>query len=115
MLIRLSSTTSSENTTRRTIQSVCLFQGRKTKCLLPKRDDGNDAKDAKTFASELEGPKSNGSFQEEHIMAEQSNDHEFMLKDGKLWANALEACAVSARKPICKCWGKYLYGSGKKS
>ena len=55
------------------------FKG-ETKRPAPKPDDGNDAKDAKTYASEPDGPKSRDEFQEEHIIAGQSSDHEFVIK-----------------------------------
>ena len=81
----------------------------------PQTDDGNKAKDAKTYASEPNGPRSRDEFQEEHIIPGQSSDHEFMINDGKLWVHALEDCVVSARKPVCKFWGEHLCGSEKKN
>ena len=68
----------------------------------PQTDDGNEAKDAKTYASEPGGPKSKDEVQEEHIIAGQSSDHEFMIKDGRLCVHALKDGVVSACKPTCQ-------------
>ena len=68
---------------------------------------------AKRHAPEKDGPKSRDEFDEEQIFPGQSSDHEFMIKDGKLWAHALGYCAISARKPICKFWGEYLCRSDR--
>ena len=80
----------------------------------PQTDDGNDAKDAKTYEPEPNGPKSREEFEEAEIFPGQSSDHEFMIKDGKLRCHALEDCIISSRKPICKFWGEYLCGTERK-
>ena len=50
-------TTSPRNTIRRAIQNKVHFKGASNR-LDPQTYDGNAAKDAKTYASELDGPKS---------------------------------------------------------
>ena len=42
------------------------FKG-EAKRFAPQTDDGNEAKDAKTYASETDGPETRDEFQEEHI------------------------------------------------
>ena len=36
------------------------------------------------------------------LIAGLSSDHEFAVKDGKLYAIALEDCIVSSKKPLCQ-------------
>ena len=69
---------------------------------------------AKTCAPESDGPRSKEEFKEDEIFPGQSSDHEFMIKDGKLWTYAHEDCIISNRKPICKFWGEYICGSDRK-
>merc|ERR1712039_1144758 len=37
-----------------------------------------------------------------------------MVKEGKLWAYAVEDCVISAEAPCVKFWGEYLCGAEKK-
>ena len=67
MLRRLSLRTTSRNTTRRTIEAEWLSKVN-PKRSAPQTDDGNEANDANTYASERDCPKSRDEFQEEHII-----------------------------------------------
>ena len=49
------------------------------------------------------------------LIAGLSSDHEFAIKDGKLYAIALEDCIVSSKKPLCQMWGEFFCGDEKKS
>ena len=73
-----------------------------------------EARAAKTYPAEVQGPKSRDEFDAECIMPGQSSDHEFIVKEGKLWAYAVEDCVISAVKPCVKFWGEYLCGSERK-
>ena len=69
---------------------------------------------AKTYPAESDGPRSKDEFGPTQIMAGQSSDHEFMVKDGKLWAYANEDCIISDEKHCVKFWGEYLCGEDRK-
>ena len=43
------------------------------------------------------------------LIAGLSSDHEFAIKDGKLYAIALEDCIVSSKKPLCQMWGEFFF------
>ena len=80
----------------------------------PENPEDAEARACKEYPPESEGPRSRDEFEQEQIMTGQTSDHEFMIKDGKLWAHALQDCIVSALKPTVKFWGEYLCGSERK-
>ena len=80
----------------------------------PESSADAEAQAAKTYAAESTGPRSKDEFDAENIMPGQSSDHEFLVKDGKLWAHAVEDCVISAQKPCVKFWGEYLCGTERK-
>lgn len=80
----------------------------------PVNPENTEAQAAKVYPPEVQGPKSRDEFDGNDIMTGQNSDHEFMIKDGKLWVHALADCIVSAGQPIIKFWGEYLCGSEKK-
>ena len=77
-------------------------------------DSDAEAQAAKVYPPESDGPRSRDEFTQEHIIVGQNSDHEFMIKDGRLWVHALQDCIISAQQPIVKFWGEYLCGSDKK-
>ena len=80
----------------------------------PVGSDDAEKNGAKTYAAEVQGPKSRDEFEAEQIIPGQSSDHEFMVKDGKLWAYAVDDCVISAQKFCVKFWGEYLCGTERK-
>ena len=77
-------------------------------------DDDAEAQAAKVYPPESDGPRSRDEFSQEHIIVGQKSDHEFMVKDGRLWGHALDDCIISSQGPVVKFWGEYLCGSDKK-
>ena len=77
-------------------------------------DEDAEAQSAKVFPPESDGPRSRDDFAQENIIVGQNSSHEFMIKDGQLWAHALEDCLISTRQPCVKFWGEYLCGQDKK-
>ena len=43
-----------------------------------------------------------------------TTDHEFMIKDGKLYACAIDDCVISSKRPVLKFSGEFYCGSEKK-
>jgi len=77
-------------------------------------EEDAEARKAKVYPPESTGPRSRDEFAQEDIMTGQTSDHEFIIKDGKLWAHALQDCIVSAARPVVKFWGEYLCGAERK-
>ena len=63
------------------------------------------AQAAKVYPPESDGPRSRDEFAQEQILICQTSDHEFMIKDGRLWCHALQDCIISTQCPIVKFWG----------
>ena len=72
-----------------------------------------EARAAKTYPAESDGPRSRDEFDADQIMPGNSSDHEFMVNDGKLWVYAVEDCAISAEQPCVKFWGGVLVWVGE--
>ena len=53
-------------------------------------------------------------FEAAMVIAGQTSDHEFAIKDGKLYAFAVEDCILSSTKPVCQMWGEFFCGDEKK-
>ena len=89
------------------------FKGEAKRPAAPDPADA-EAQNAKVYPPESDGPKSRDEFEQESIIVGQTSDHEFMVKDGKLWVHGLQDCVVSANQFCVKFWGEYLCGSEKK-
>ena len=89
------------------------FKG-ETKRPAPESQDEDQARRAKEYPAEPDGPKSYDEFQQDEIIGGNAGDHELMAKDGRLWAYAKDDCILPDNKPLAKFWGEYLCGSENK-
>ena len=69
---------------------------------------------AKAYGPEVDGPKSAADFGANSALAGLATDHEFYVKDGKLYVHGLQDCMVSALATILRLWGEYICGADKK-
>ena len=88
------------------------FKGEAKRPAPESRDDDDDqARRAKEYPAESDGPKSRDEFEADDIIPGNGGDHEYMVKDGRMWGYAKDDCIISDVKPLVKFWGEYLCGS----
>lgn len=69
---------------------------------------------AKVYGPEVKGPKVIGDVDQDNIFPGQHPDHQFCIKDGKLYAYAVDDCLISSKLPVLRFWGEFLCGTEKK-
>ena len=69
---------------------------------------------AKVYEPEVDGPRSAADSGANSELAGLAIEHEFYVKDDKLYVHGLQDCVVSAQEPPLRLWGEYICGDDKK-